>query len=202
MKRFIYSILSVIAFGSLSGCGYLEKNSTVDTKEIDINTTMKTPYVSDTLIGKFNGIDIDTLISEPIGNVTGFNYNWRLYTKNGTVKDLILENETIDVRFVREGDLDGNGTDEWGFMHERETSNWTLYDLYTFNNGEWQRMIEPQSIFKFHFENNDRYGNLIYEDIIQKSNKEGFIKAKFSDLRNDDFVIVDTLIKVNHLLKK
>lgn len=202
MKRFIYSILSMIAIGSLSGCGYREKNITVDTKEIDINTTIKTPYKGDTLIGKFNGIDIDTLISEPIGTVTGFNYNWRVYTKNGTVKDLILENKTIDVRFIREGDLDGNGTEEWGFMHEWETSNWTFYDLYTFNNGEWQRMIEPLRIFKPHFAIYNRFGKDTYEDIIQKSNKGGFIKAKFSAIRNDNFVIVDTLIKVNPLFKK
>lgn len=198
-KRFFHIILICFIFSSMSNCGYREKNSTVDTKEIDINTTMKTPYKGDTLIGKFNGINIDTLISEPIGTVTGFNYNWRVYTKKGTVKDLIIENETIDVRFVKEGDLDGNGSDEWGFIHELETSNWSLYDLYTFNNGEWQRMIEPIRIFKFHFENNPQYGNLIYEDIIQKSNKKGFLKAKFSDIRNDDFIIVDTLLQIKPL---
>ena len=49
-------------------------------------------------------------------NYKGFHYKWRVFTKNKTVKDLILENKTIGIHFIYEGDLDGNGTDEWAML--------------------------------------------------------------------------------------
>ncbi len=81
----------------------------------------------DTLIANFNGLEIDTLICEPMDSMNpdyrGFHYKWRVFTKNKTVKDLILENKTIGIHFVYEGDLDGNGTEEWGYVTEWPTSN-------------------------------------------------------------------------------
>ena len=78
----------------------------------------------DTLIGNFNGIDIDTLIAEPMDslnpNYKGFHYKWRVFTKNKSVKGLILENKTIGINLVYEGDLGGNGTEERGYVPEWE----------------------------------------------------------------------------------
>ena len=79
----------------------------------------------ETLIGKFDGLHINTLIAEPFGDraksigpndiYAGEFYNWRVYPKNGTVKELKIEDSTIGIKFVEEGDLDGDGQDEWGF---------------------------------------------------------------------------------------
>ena len=114
MKNFTFLILLVFTFSSLSSCGIRENNNTKERKEKDMNTSINTSYIGDTLIGKFNGVDIDTLISEPIETTDRPSYNWRVYTKKGTVKDIILENQTIDVRFIGEGDLDGNCTTDYG----------------------------------------------------------------------------------------
>lgn len=159
----------------------------------------------DTLIGRFDGIDIDTLICEPIDslnpNYKGFHYKWRVFTKNKTVKDLILENKTIGIHFVYEGDLDGNGTDEWGYVTEWETSNWMCYHAFTNVNGEWQHIIEPTSIWLPHLDPQDSVSyRILKEDILQPSENSGFLKVKFSDVRNngEDFLIVDTLIMLNH----
>ena len=104
----------------------------------------------DMLIGNFNGLQIDTLICEPMDSINSddkeFYYRWRVFTKNKTVKDLIFENITIGIHFVKEGDLDGNGTDEWGFVNEWPTSNLMGYHAFTNLNGEWQYIIEPTSI--------------------------------------------------------
>lgn len=74
----------------------------------------------DTLIGNFNGLEIDTLICEPMDSTTadykGFHFKWRVFSKNRSVKDLILDNKTIGIHFVNEGDLDGNGTNEWDML--------------------------------------------------------------------------------------
>lgn len=157
----------------------------------------------DTLIGNFDGLEIDTLICEPMDslnpNYKGFHYKWRVFTKNKTVKDLILENKTIGIHFVYEGDLDGNETDEWGYVTEWETSNWMCYHAFTNVNGEWQHIIEPTSIWLPHLDPQDSLSYRISkEDILQSSEDSGFLKVKFSDIRNDgeDFLIIDTLIQI------
>lgn len=159
----------------------------------------------DTLIGNFDGLEIDTLICEPMDslnpNYKGFHYKWRVFTKNKTVKDLILENKTIGILFVYEGDLDGNGTDEWGYVTEWETSNWMCYHACTNVNGEWQHIVEPTSIWLPHLDPQDSISYRISkEDILQPSEDSGFLKVKLSDVRNngEDFLIVDTLIMLNH----
>ena len=157
----------------------------------------------DTLIGNFNGIDIDTLIAEPMDslnpNYKGFHYKWRVFTKNKSVKGLILENKTIGIHFVYEGDLDGNGTEEWGYVPEWETSNWMRFHAFTNVNGEWQHIIEPTPIWLPHIDPQDSlYYTIKKGDILQPSETTDFLKVKFSDVRNngEDFLIIDTLIQI------
>ena len=168
--------------------------------------TLELDYLAqyrDTLIGRFNGIDIDALICEPMDslnpNYKGFHYKWRVFTKNKTVKGLILENKTIGIHFVYEGDLDGNGTDEWGYVTEWETSNWMCYHAFTNVNGEWQHIIDPTPIWLPHLDPQDSISYRISkEDILQLSENSGFLKVKFSDVRNDgeDFLLIDSLIQI------
>lgn len=161
----------------------------------------------DTIIGKFNGIETDTLISEPIDSLSPLeddlfgskHYQWRVYTTNGTVKDLIVEN-TIGVDLINEGDLDGNSTDEWGYVTQWPSSQWMRYHAFTNINGEWQHIIEPTTIWIPHLDPQDSiYYTIREEDILQPSEKSEFIKVKFSDIRNngEDFLVIDTLIHVN-----
>lgn len=159
----------------------------------------------DTLIANFNGLEIDTLICEPMDSINpdykGFHYKWRVFTKNNSVKPLIIDHKTIGIHFVYEGDLDGNGTDEWGYVTEWETSNWMCYHAFTNVNGEWQHIIEPTSIWLPHLDPQDSLSYRISkEDILQSSEDSGFLKVKFSDVRNngEDFLIIDTLIMLNH----
>lgn len=161
----------------------------------------------DTLIGKFNGIDIDTLICKPIDSYSSLeddlfgskHFTWKVYTTNGTVKDLIVDN-TIGIDFIKEGDLDGNGTEEWGYVTQWPTSQWMCYHAFTNINGEWQHIIEPTPIWLPHLDPQDSiYYTIKEEDILQPSEKSEFIKVKFSDVRNngEDFLLIDTLIQIN-----
>lgn len=155
----------------------------------------------DTLIGNFNGLDIDTLITEPIGKKDGgWYFKWRVFTKNNSVKPLIIYNQTIGIHFVSEGDLDGNGTDEWGYITESSTSNWMNYHAFTNINGEWLHIIKPTSIWIPHLDTKDSlYFALKKEDILQSLENSDYLKVKYSDIRNDgeDFLIIDTLIQIN-----
>ncbi len=198
MKKLSYLTVFILSL-SFIGC----ENKRSETEQTDSLAQYR-----DTLIGKFNGIEIDTLICEPIdslspieyGRYGGCHYEWRVYTTNGTVKDLIVGN-TIGINFIKEGDLDGNGTEEWGYVTQWPTSQWMGYDAFTNINGEWQHIIEPTSIWLPHLDPQDSISYRISkEDILQPSEDSGFLKVKFSDVRNngEDFLIIDTLIMLNH----
>lgn len=155
----------------------------------------------DTLIGNFNGLEIDTLITEPIGEKDSVWYfRWRVFTKNSSVKPLIIDNKTIGIHLVYEGDLDGNGTDEWGYVTESSTSNWMNYHAFTSINGEWLHIIKPTSIWIPHLAPQDSlHFSLKKKDILQSLENSNYLKVKYSDIRNDgeDFLIIDTLIQIN-----
>lgn len=189
MKHFPLFLISLILF---FGCENTHKSVESD----------PLAQYRDTLIGNFNGLEIDTLIAEPIDTINGewnkenvfegWHYKWRVFTKNGSIKDLTINNKIIGIHFVKEGDLDGNGTEEWGYVTEWPTSNWMCYHAFTNINGEWQHIIQPSTIYIPHLD------SISKADILQPSENAGFLKVKFSDVRNDgeDFLIIDTLIRI------
>ncbi len=156
----------------------------------------------DTIVGNFSGSQIDTLICEPFDSISdptyeGFHYRWKVFAKNHSVEDIIIDN-TIRIKFVNEGDLDGDGADEWGYKTVWETSNWMLYHVYTYKNRKAQYLIEPSSIWDIHLdpENNCRVF-ISQEDIVSKYTPDS-VKLKFSDVINDgdDFLLIDTIVPV------
>ena len=169
----------------------------------------------DTLAGIFDGKTKDLLISEPIPEsyvpiqklneesydiYTGWFYKWRVFTQKGTVKEKIVDN-TIGITFVKEGDVDGDGKNEWGYITKWPTSSWMRYHVYKNYNGTWEYMIEPTTIWLGHI--GEEENEIAPEEIIQRSEKKGFVKVKFSDVRNEgaDFLIIDTLIRINNRLQ-
>ncbi len=146
----------------------------------------------DTIVGSFNGVDIDTLISEPIDIIKERAFwDWRIYSKNNTVDTLILT-QRFRVKMIQEGDLDGNGTDEFGIRRESDAGTWDNYCIYSFDNGEWKYIIEPIWTYSTHFYTDLKNGN----DVAECTNTAGHLRIRFSDLRNDDICIVDTLLPI------
>lgn len=146
----------------------------------------------DTIIGKFDGKDIDTLIAEPIDTAIDRSlWNWRIYGKNNTVDTLILS-QRFTVRLIQEGDLDRNGTDEFGIRSEKESGTWDSYMVYTYQDNEWKYLIQPIWTYSTHFYEALNNG----ADVVQPTSQKEVVKVRFSDIRNDDFCIIDTLIKV------
>lgn len=154
----------------------------------------------DTIVGNFSGSQIDTLISEPLDSISdpnyeGFHYHWRVYAKNGSVDDVEIFN-TIRVKFVNEGDLNGDGADEWGYKTDWETSTWMKYHVYTYKDGKAQYLYEPTTIWDIHLDPDNHRGIYIrLEDIVSAYSPDS-IKVKFSDVRNngDDFLLIDTIM--------
>lgn len=96
------------------------------------------------------------------------------------------------VKMIQEGDLDGNGTEEFGVRKEAEAGTWDNYCVYTYDNGEWKYHIKPIWTYSDHFYtdlNNDN-------DVVERTSQSDLVRFLFSDIRNDDFFIVDTLIPI------
>lgn len=75
------------------------------------------------------------------------------------------------------------------------------YHALTNKRGKWEHIIEPTNIWLPHLDPQDSISYRISkEDILQPSEDSGFLKVKFSDVRNngEDFLIIDTLIMLNH----
>lgn len=154
----------------------------------------------DTIVGNFSGSQIDTLICEPLDSISypsyrGFHYRWRVFAKNKSVNDLVLGN-TIGIHFVKEGDLDGDGADEWGYVTEWETSNWMMYQVYTYTDKNPQLLYEPLPLWLFHIDPESNSFVSAKTDIAAKSDRPGMVNVKFSDVRNDgeDFLLIDTIV--------
>ena len=184
MKRLL---LYIIGLFSLSTFGCQNKYSSIESKHLS--------QYRDTLIGRFNDIDIDTLIAEPIDTTKERPmWDWKIYSTLNSVDTLILT-QRFSVKMIQEGDLDGNGTDEFGIRREVEQGTWDGYFIYSYNNGKWQYLINPIWTYSVHFYEELNNGN----DVAEKTDNPSIIKVRFSDVRNngEDFLIIDTLIQIN-----
>lgn len=178
MNRFPIFIIGMILF-SAYGC------------RSKYHSDPSTQY-RDTIIGNFDGNNIDTLIAEPIDTTIDRSmWNWRIYGKNNTVDTLILT-QHCTVELIQEGDLDGNGTDEFGVRRESDAGTWDNYCVYTYDNGEWKYLIEPIWTYSDHFYTDMNKG----ADVVERAHQSRYVTVRFSDIRNDDFCIVDTLIPI------
>lgn len=146
----------------------------------------------DTIVGCFNGADIDTLIAEPIDTTIERGlWNWRIYSKNKTVDTLLLNN-CFSVKMIYEGDLGGNGTDEFGVRRETDAGAWDNYCIYTCDKGEWKYLIEPIWTYTDHFYTDLNKGT----KVVERAYQSGYVTVRLSDIHDNDFCIVDTLVLI------
>ena len=66
---------------------------------------------------------------------------WDVFPARGTVAPLRVFG--VSPLLVYEGDLDGNGTDEFGILFTWYTSGSRVYEVYTFHEGRWCLLIPP-----------------------------------------------------------
>lgn len=195
----ILPIILLVSFISLVSC---ERG-----RSTSVNAVDHLAQYRDTIVGNFSGSQIDTLICEPLDSISdptyqGVHYRWRVYATNGSVEDVLIDN-TIRINFVKEGDLDGDGAEEWGYKTIWETSNWMLYHVYTYKDRKPQYLIEPSSIWDIHLDPNNNCGVFTSEEDIVESYSSDSVKLKFSDVRNDgeDFLLIDSIVPILKNLK-
>lgn len=212
MKGLPTLLSGIILIFILSGCHHPKETTSIilsgdlSPEEIVTIEEKTDPFIElrDTLIGKFDGIHMDTLIMEPSQPFESLENDmdiyhtqkWHIYTKNGTVNEMKFDSYKAKMKMIAEGDLDGDGKDEWGFIPYYPTSNFVGYHVFKNKKGEWHEMIVPLEIWLPHIDADEF--NVSQEDLVQPSARKGYLKVKFSKMNENatEFTIVDSLVKI------
>lgn len=109
----------------------------------DINT-IDAHDERDTIVGNFTGKGIDTLYVEKAENDDmGQMYIYYLSSNNKSIPRIELYGcDEAAPKLVNEGDLDGNGTCEVGYLHTWMTSQWRYYRIFTLVKNEWRYLVD------------------------------------------------------------
>lgn len=102
----------------------------------------------DAIVGNFTGKGIDILyvekVVEDFGSLSiGDGCRYYIASPNKHIPKIeIYGTNFAPPKLVNEGDLDGNGTCEVGYLHTWICSQWRYYRIFTFRNGEWRNLID------------------------------------------------------------
>lgn len=161
MKLIIFILL---VFNLLCSCGgnqSLTENSTADEQYFPISEEQNdwiTEYhvitgqtAVEEVVGKFDGVHMDTLYieSESAEDLEHYNgVHYYLCSKSGRLPKIELYGcDEMAPLIYEEGDLDGNGTDDMGYLHTWTTSQWRYYRILTFHEGQWFYMFDETEDF-------------------------------------------------------
>ena len=100
----------------------------------------------DTIIGNFTGTSIDTLYVDMVVSHNDEKYKLtEFFLRSTNIKIPSIElygYADVPPKLVNEGDLDGNGTSEVGYLHTWMNSQWRYYRILTLVNNEWRYLID------------------------------------------------------------
>lgn len=171
----------------------------------------------DTIIGNFTGSGIDTLYVERVveckcdlekdydeeehfaHEMDDELVKYYLSSTNSALGQVELFGyASLAPRLVNEGDLDGNGTCEVGYLPVWRLSQWRIYHLFTFKDGKWKYLIDPEAEVK-----DENGGESLFEtghllrgsgyEIAAPSGKKGLVRIKYQTQGVNSF-IKDTLV--------
>lgn len=200
-SKLVFFLFIILMIGCSGNNQLAGKEDVSDSIEVQTDSTegtscliRKDTSMNDTIVGVFDGVVKDTLIAElEEERIQGdcVVRDWRIITKSNSVQPMLLQNRHR-VRFVEEGDLDGNGTDEFGVRVESDAGMWNSYIVYSCINGEWKVLLDSIFTYSPHFYDKLNKG----KDVVQKTAKKGVLRIRFSDVRNDEICIVDTIVRI------
>lgn len=100
----------------------------------------------DTIVGNFTGGGIDTLYVETIVDKNLDRYMATMYYMTSTNHQIprieIHGFPGAPPKLVNEGDLDGNGTTDVGYLHTWMNSQWRYYRILTLVKNEWRNLVD------------------------------------------------------------
>lgn len=153
------------------------------------------------ITGNFTGLGIDTIyvVEEEIDSIDNMYERYRFYAKSNNPELPIIEMFGCGYAtplLVYEGDVDGDGKDEWGYLHTWLNSQWRYYRIYNYDNRrkEWRFLYydagcEGQSVL-----DTPEYVRASGVDIVEKGPKPGFIKINYGTW-GAECELRDTIVK-------
>lgn len=216
MRKYFTKIVVVgLFFVSLAGCTQ-NKNSEgksecpEDTVEMversaddcasDLLNSVKAHDERDTIWGNFTGKGIDTLF---VVRMVPYAYHedYQQHGKQGCCYVVKSSNPSlpkvrlvtcleIQPKLVFEGDLDGNGVDEWGFLETATVGQWRTYRVYTFKYGSWRYLIDDE------FTSTNQFMRASGKKVVEPGLQPGWVKVNYCHCYgNDPLEMRDTLLK-------
>ncbi len=161
----------------------------------------------DTIVGNFDGIGIDTLYVDredcckefPNCNHEGPNIYYLVSKSERLPKIRILAKSDMPPRIVNEGDLDGDGKTEVGYMYTWDISQWRNYRILTFHKKEWRYLIDPQEEYM----STSRVFRLSGNEIAERGKKKGTILVHYlpEGLNQSvhDKIIIPSYVKIDDI---
>ena len=167
-----------------------------EVKQCDPNT-VDAHDERDTIVGNFTGKSIDTLYvkeKEYLGKglPTMEERQYYMVSNNRRIPKIKLFGTSP--KLVNEGDLDGNGTCEVGYLHTCIDSQYRQYYILTLRNGQWRNLVDGDLLFT---ENWFRHSGT---EIALPGPLKGTVLIRYGEIRNNsdgttDCFIRDTIVK-------
>jgi hypothetical protein len=160
-------------------------------------------HEKDTIVGNFTGRSLDTLFvsCNSEDNEPPFGYaHFYLQSNNKKISTIELDSE-YEPKLVWEGDLDGNGTDELGYLSVAGNSQWRSYQVLTLKNGSWYELNNYDLLDTPEYFRGSGY------EVIEPGPKPGYVLIHYgiyptfgaeqfqSSFEQDKYCIRDTIVK-------
>ena len=149
----------------------------------------------DTIYGRFNGRNIDTLHIEKrkVKSVdTAKTVEYYAVSSRKTIPEVKLKGTPHRApKLVYEGDLDGNGTDEWGYLATGVSSQWRTYSVFTLKKGRWCYLVKSDRL-----ETTDWF-RCSGKEVVEKGGKKGYVKINYGFATSENSKILDTVVKAS-----
>lgn len=169
-----------------------------------VMNTIEAHDEQDTIIGNFTGNGLDTLYVRCVENpdaqrtdsIFEERFKWFLASDNAKIPTLELYGyNLVSPKLVNEGDLDGNGTCEVGYLHTWMNSQWRYYRILTLVDGEWKYLVSGA------FLETPEWFRHSGVEVAEPGKEKGTIlihhyRETYDEKTGEhDFIIVDTIVK-------
>ncbi|MDE6258058.1 MAG: hypothetical protein K2M53_06760 [Muribaculaceae bacterium] len=159
-------------------------------------------HKEDSLItGNFTGLGVDTIyvVEEEIDSIHDMYERYKFYAKSNNP-----ELPTIEIfgyggatpLLVYEGDVDGDGKDEWGYLHTWMNSQWRQYRIYNYDSRlkEWRFLYYDGENDEPYLLSTPEYVRASGVDIVEKGPKPGYIKINYG-IGDAECKLRDTIVR-------
>lgn len=154
----------------------------------------------DTIVGNFTGVGLDSIFVVTVVNHDS-NLDWtecvRYFAKSNNPNIPTIELYgyiSCAPKLVFEGDVDGDGKDEWGYLHTWNTSQYRQYRIYNYGNGKWRFLYYDYPEVGIRLLETSEMIRSAGIDIVEKGEFPGLIRINY-DTGFPYYELRDTIVK-------